>query len=301
MSVTRLLVPLGALALVAPATVGLVGPASSQPGVAAARATPVLVGVRASHHPTFDRVVCEFRGGLPASRRARYVPRLVADGSGNPVRVAGRAVLQIRMERSQAHTSTTGSTAPARTTYALPNVMTTVRSGDFEAVVTYGIGVAKRTAFHVSTLHSPDRVVVDVGAAFRTEQRRVWFLSQRRFTDNTPPFFVSRLRPVIPATPATGLLDRLFAGVLPGERADSLRLVRSGARGFTIRSIRGGIARVQLVGGCSSGGSTVTIAGEIMPTLRQLATVDWVKIYGPAGHTEHPSGRTDSIPVWLEP
>jgi hypothetical protein len=61
------------------------------------------------------------------------------------------------------------------------------------------------------------------------------------------------------------------------------------------------VARVQLTGGCSSGGSTVTIAGEIMPTLRQLGTVDWVKIYDPAGHTEHPLGHQDSIPACLEP
>jgi hypothetical protein len=29
--------------------------------------------------------------------------------------------------------------------------------------------------------------------------------------------------------------------------------------------------------------------------------VDWLKIYGPAGHTEHPFGATDSIPACLEP
>jgi hypothetical protein len=39
----------------------------------------------------------------------------------------------------------------------------------------------------------------------------------------------------------------------------------------------------------------------MVPTLRQLASVDWVKIYGPAGRTERPSGHTDSIPVCLEP
>ena len=102
-------------------------------------------------------------------------------------------------------------------------------------------------------------------------------------------------------TPAVGLMDRLFAGPVPAERADGLRLVRSGATGFTDLRISDGIARVQLTGGCDSGGSTVTIAGEIMPMLRQLASVRWVKIYGPAGHTERPNGRVDSIPTCLEP
>ena len=52
----------------------------------------------------------------------------------------------------QAHDDAGPPTVPRRTAYALPNVMTTVRAGDFEAVTTYGIGLAKRTPFEVSTL-----------------------------------------------------------------------------------------------------------------------------------------------------
>ena len=36
-----------------------------------------------------------------------------------------------------------------------------------------------------------------------------------------------------------------------------------------------------------------------MPTLRQFATVDWVKIYGPGGHTavaERPVGLDPGLP-----
>lgn len=296
MRTPQLVVSAIALALVpAVAAQGRAAPTNPAP------AQSTLVGIHAAHHPGFDRLVFEFRGGLPASHRVRYVHRLVADGSGDTIPVAGRAILQVRFTDARAHSATGSSTVPVRTTYALPNVMTTVQSGDFEGVVGYGVGLAKRTTFQVTTLHRPARVVVDVHAAFRTVQRDVWFFQPRRFSDNTPPFFVARTRPVIPTTPATGLLDRLFAGVLPGERAAGLRLLRSGATGFTIRSISDGIARVQLRGGCSSGGSTVTIAGEIMPALRQLATVDWVKIYSPSGHTETPTGHRDSIPACLEP
>ena len=73
-----------------------------------------------------------------------------------------------------------------------------------------------------------------------------------------------------------------------------------GATGFTGLSITGRVARVRLTGGCSSGGSTFTIADEAYPTLKQFATVDFVKIYDPAGHTERPSGSSDSIPFCLE-
>ena len=107
--------------------------------------------------------------------------------------------------------------------------------------------------------------------------------------------------PVLPATPATGVMDRIFAGPVPREDARGLRLLRSEATGFTRLGVRAGVARVQLVGGCISGGSTVTIAGEIMPSLRQFSTVDFVKIYDPAGRTENPTGQVDSIPACLEP
>lgn len=279
----------------------LVVPGLVPVAAAAPPTTPTLVDVRASHHPGFDRVVFEFDGDLPSSHRVRYVDRLIADGSGLPVRVAGRAILRVVLDPAQAHDDGGRPTAPRRTAYALPNVMTTVRAGDFEAVTTYGIGLAKRTPFEVTTLEDPSRLVIDVRAGFRTVQRPVFFLDRDRFVDNVEPFFVPRMRPVRPGTPATDLMDRLFAGPLPGERRDGLRLVRSRATGFADLAISGGIARVRLTGRCSSGGSTVTIAGSIMPTLRRLPTVDWVKILDRAGRTASPTGPTDSIPACLEP
>ena len=42
-------------------------------------------------------------------------------------------------------------------------------------------------------------------------------------------------------------------------------------------------------------------ASEIVPTLKQFTSVDWVKIYGPGGQTENPNGPSDSIPFCLEP
>jgi hypothetical protein len=278
----------------------VVGGLVTASAAAAAPRVPTLVDVRAAHHPGFDRVVFEFAGGLPDSRQVRYVDELVGDGSGLPVRIAGRAVLRVRMELADAH-DRSGATAPGRRAFALPNVMTVVRSGDFEAVTTYGIGLAKRTPFTVSTASDPDRLRVDVRAGFRTVPGKVWFFDEPRYLANTEPFFTPVVRPVRPGTPAVGLMDRVFAGPLPGERAAGLRLLRSGAKDFTNLSVADGVARVRLTGGCSSGGSTVTIAGEVMPTLRRLPAVDYVKIFDPSGSTESPNGRSDSIPECLEP
>ncbi len=279
----------------------LAGPAGVVSGVAAAApATPTLVGVRASHHPGFDRIVYEFRGGPPPSHRVRYVDRLIGDPSGLPVPIAARAVLRIRFAPARAHDAA-GPTVRARRAFALPNIMTSVQAGDFEGITTYGIGLAKRTRFHVFTLRRPSRVVIDVRAAFPTVARKVFFLNQRNFVNNERPFFSPRLRPVRPLTPGVGVMDRLFAGPLVGEQASGLVLLRSRATGYTGLTIADGVARVRLTGGCSSGGSTVSVAGEIMPTLRALPNVDWVKVYDPAGRTENPTGHTDSIPACLEP
>lgn len=170
-----------------------------------------------------------------------------------------------------------------------------------EAVTTYGIGLAKKTPFHVFTLQSPSRVVIDIRAAFRTVNRRIFFFNRDNFVDNIDPFFSPRLRPVRPLSPATGVMDRLFAGPLASEKAVGLQLLRSHATGYAALAIADGVARVRLTGGCNSDGSTVSVAGEIMPTLRQFASVDWVKIFDPAGSTENPTGHTDSIPACLEP
>ena len=216
------------------------------------------------------------------------------------MRIAGRAILEVRFRPAQAHDDN-GATVEARKAFALPNIMTTVQAGDFEGVTTHGVGLARRTRFHVFTLTRPGRVVLDVRAAFRTVDRKVYFFDENRFVANQQPFFRSVLRPVLPATPAIGLMDRLFAGPLPAEQRDGLRLLRSHATGFADLSIADSIARVRLTGGCNSDGSTVTVAGEVMPTLRQLPSVDWVKISDPAGTTEEPDGASDSIPTCLEP
>lgn len=51
---------------------------------------------------------------------------------------------------------------PARIGYTLPLVKEIVCSGDFESVVSYGIGVFYKTEYRVFTLTNPTRVVIDL-------------------------------------------------------------------------------------------------------------------------------------------
>ena len=129
---------------------------------AGAQSTPTLVDVRVGRHPGFDRVVFEFRGGLP-DHRISYVDQLVEDGTGRPVSVAGAADLQVVFQGANAHEEDgSPSLSPRRLSPGLPAVKEVAQVGDFEAVVGYGIGIDRRRPVTVSTLSGPSRLVIDV-------------------------------------------------------------------------------------------------------------------------------------------
>ena len=131
-------------------------------GAQAAPEDPVLVDVRAGGHSGYDRVVFEFRGPVP-EHRVGYVDQLVEDGSGNPVSVAGDADLEVVFEGANAHSDDgTPTVSPRRFSPGLTAVKEVVQLGDFEAVVSYGIGVDRRRPIEVSTLSGPSRLVIDL-------------------------------------------------------------------------------------------------------------------------------------------
>ncbi|HET7519340.1 MAG TPA: hypothetical protein VFN05_16950 [Actinomycetes bacterium] len=129
---------------------------------AGAQSIPTLVDVRAGGHAGFDRVVFEFRGAVP-EHRIQYVDQLVEDGTGDPVSVAGAADLEVVFEGANAHEEN-GSPTITRRRFSpgLPAVKEIAQLGDFEAVVSYGIGVDRRRPIEVSTLSSPSRLVIDI-------------------------------------------------------------------------------------------------------------------------------------------
>ena len=193
-----------------------------------------------------------------------------------------------------------------RPAFDLPNVVHAVNSGDFEDVLSFGIGLMQRAPFTYFTLTDPQRLVIDIEVPFAGRSVRTFFQDRFAFAEHREPFTRSVARTVPastnPATVGRNALLRLFARPTGGERVAGLRLVPSRATGFTGLTISSGrVARVRLVGGCASGGSTYTIANQITPTLKYLASVDWVKIYDPDGRTQSPTGQRDSIPTCLEP
>lgn len=61
-----------------------------------------LTRVSTARHPGYDRTVFTFRGKAPGVD-VRYVPRLIQDGSGHVLPLAGRAVLQVGFDPASSH------------------------------------------------------------------------------------------------------------------------------------------------------------------------------------------------------
>jgi hypothetical protein len=276
--------------------------ASAAAGTAVVPAVSTLIQIRAAYHFGHDQLVFQFSGGLPAHYSARYVSQVIADASGLPVNVVGSARLLVRFTPASGHNLQGHITYGAvQRTYALPGIIQVVNAGDFENVLSFGVGVARAEPFRVFTLTRPSRVVLDLRTPYRAIPVRDYFLNTHRFATGRTPITEAVYRPVIWPSLAFGAMQRLFAGATQAELARGVRFVSSGATGFKNLTIRDGVARVRLTGRVSSGGSTFTIANEIMPTLKQFRSVHWVKIYDQNGRTARPFGHSDSIPFSLEP
>ena len=123
-----------------------------------------LTAIRTGQHAGFDRVVFEFSGGLPAYD-VTVVQTVYADPKGDEVPLAGQARLRVVFRGASAWCP-----QPARKTYTGPSVLTPFyprllvvsAAGDFEQVLSFGIGLAANGGYHAYTLTGPDRVVLDV-------------------------------------------------------------------------------------------------------------------------------------------
>lgn len=266
------------------------------------------IGRHESTQPRFDRVVIGLSEPV-ANYQVRYVPQIIQDGSGFPVPLKGDADLEVRIDSAVAHDQNGNSSIPVRN-YEPANwgsLRQATLVSDFEGIVIVGLGLRTQVDFQVFTLTGPDRLVIDVARPgehpwnCQSGAVKVFFMDEPRFVANTPPFYTPVWRRVQVPAVAGGALHSLFHGPLVTEYERGLRFVNSDAFGFTRLSISDRIARVHLTGGCDAHGSTESIAGEIIPTLKRFPNVTYVKIYDPNGRTADPTGPRDSIPDCLNP
>lgn len=276
--------------------------------VATARQTPLLVEIRASHHAGFDRIVFEFRGPRPDVARVKWASEpMRLDPSNRLAHVQGNAHLLVRFRTAVAHQLVEpyeSTIEPHRRAYALPNVAHLVLLGDHEGDVSFGIGLMRRTRIlRATTLKKPSRFVIDIATDFKKRTVKVFFVDEQAVIDGKPPYVEPVERKVPKGGRPHGALLRLYAGPTQNEINGDLRFIASGTTGFRdLRINKAGVARVTLRGPCDAGGSAeITVASQVMATLRSRPSVDWVKIYDRDGDTQSPRGKTDSIPACLEP
>lgn len=129
-----------------------------------------LIAVEVGRHDGFDRVVWRFDGPAPTYRAAYVDMPVTADGSGEPVELQGAAALQLIMTPASG-VELDGE--EVREIYAGPDrisgadagadvVREVVQTGDFEATLSWAVGIDRRAPFTVTTLTHPGRIVVDI-------------------------------------------------------------------------------------------------------------------------------------------
>jgi hypothetical protein len=120
-----------------------------------------LFAVATGCHPTFDRFVIRARLAKPGYD-VRYVSKIVADPSGLPVSLLGTKRIHVVIRPARGHTSGGTSLLPSVVTPLCPNLRQIKRAGDFEGVVSFGLGLRRKTGFRVFRLSGPTRIVIDV-------------------------------------------------------------------------------------------------------------------------------------------
>jgi hypothetical protein len=127
-------------------------------GVAGASGT--VYDVRVAHHDGYDRLVIGFptTNSMPQYQLNRQATaNFVRDASGQPVTLNGSAGIRVVI-----HNADINSGAPNDLKPNLPEIREVAQIGNFERVVSYGVGLATPACFRVLELSGPTRLVIDV-------------------------------------------------------------------------------------------------------------------------------------------
>ena len=124
----------------------------------------MLSAIRTGRHGSYERLTLQFTSSF-GEANVRYVPVVHADPSDKAVPLQGLSFLQVVVHGAVAHWSATPITPYAGPSTVMPSYPTLKQvsiSGDFEAVLSFGIGLDRMAGFQVTRLRSPDRLVVDI-------------------------------------------------------------------------------------------------------------------------------------------
>ena len=123
---------------------------------------PVATGIRTGTHSDcrFDRLVIDISGVNPGYS-VSFVSQVTHDPSGTPVRLPGSTFLLIRLTPAQGHGATGATELPQHVQLlSYPMLRGYAVAGDFEGVLSVGLGLAGGTRYRVGEL--PGRIYIDV-------------------------------------------------------------------------------------------------------------------------------------------
>jgi hypothetical protein len=130
-------------------------------GVAGAPAT--VSALRVAHHDGYDRLVIGFAtsNSMPQYQLARQATStFIRDASGQPVTLQGSAGIRVVL-----HNADIASGVPNDLRPDLPEIREVAQIGNFERVVSYGVGLSTPACIRVLELSGPTRLVIDVQTA----------------------------------------------------------------------------------------------------------------------------------------
>ena len=130
----------------------------------------LLRAVRVGHHATYDRVVFEFCDSSVPQHNVGYAAGKVhMDPSDLILPLRGRAFVRVVFQGGTTDTARYAPdpetaprySGPLRLSPNYPQLKELALAGDFEAVLSFGIGIDHVVDLHVHTLASPPRLVID--------------------------------------------------------------------------------------------------------------------------------------------
>jgi hypothetical protein len=131
-----------------------------------------LTGVRVGAHDGYDRIVFEFaapqpnpggKAGIPRFEIRRAKPPFSEDPSDLPIDVEGNAFVRIVFQGASGYDFDGNATytGSRRLTPGFGTLTQAVEGGDFEATLTWILGLSRPTCWQIHALHNPDRLVID--------------------------------------------------------------------------------------------------------------------------------------------
>ncbi|HEY2946990.1 MAG TPA: hypothetical protein VGJ53_01110 [Micromonosporaceae bacterium] len=130
----------------------------------------LLVAIRTEQHADHDRVVFQFDGRQAPNAFIKYVDRVTADPSDKPVALLGNAYVNVVFQGARLDTSPLENDpsqarrydGPTRLTPRSPLLQELAVSGDFEAVLSFGLGLSDVAGLSTSIPANRGCVLLDV-------------------------------------------------------------------------------------------------------------------------------------------